>query len=226
LPADPRCDSRDGAEVRGRIAEDRVCTLQHNLHRGIADIFTSRSDRASHGAAPTHARSGEPLHKRLRRGQIEASSSRASHSRSPHARVGAPTARPDGQALARPVPRQANSQSPLRISALPIKWFGDGLPHAYQGHGYGCGRRDSAIAGRRSDNSKIYIPENWHLLSDNCKSDQPAARVSVFFRNNPQARCTQRTLRPLSRIRAELAGEFSLAIRRGFIYESTKERSC
>jgi hypothetical protein len=37
--------------------------------------------------------------------------------------------------------------------------------------------------------------------------------VDAFIVINREVQCTQRILRPLSRIRAELAGEFSLAIR-------------
>src|ERR1700730_4750262 len=52
-----------------------------------------------------------------------------------------------------------------------------------------------------------------------------SAKVNTSFRQRTKVRRTRRILRPLSRIRTELAGEFSLAIRRGFIYESSKEHS-
>jgi hypothetical protein len=38
-------------------------------------------------------------------------------------------------------------------------------------------------------------------------------KLLLLFRHQPHVSCTQCILRPLSRIRAELAGEFSLAIR-------------
>src|ERR1700722_6565935 len=46
-----------------------------------------------------------------------------------------------------------------------------------------------------------------------CKRNSADSKSKYVFRHNPHTRCTRRILRPLSRIRAELAGEFSLAIR-------------
>jgi hypothetical protein len=46
-----------------------------------------------------------------------------------------------------------------------------------------------------------------------CKAQSADSKTKYVFRHNPHMRRAQRILRPLSRIRAELAGEFSLAIR-------------
>jgi len=56
------------------------------------------------------------------------------------------------------------------------------------------------------------------------RSEQ-ARDTNIYFPRAPHTLAIARILRALSRIRAELVGEFSLAIRRGSIYGSIKQRS-
>ena len=55
--------------------------------------------------------------------------------------------------------------------------------------------------------------ESHRVLHIDCKAKPAITTVDAFIVIIREVQCTQRILRPLSRIRAELAGEFSLAIR-------------
>jgi hypothetical protein len=61
------------------------------------------------------------------------------------------------------------------------------------------------------DNSRIQ--KNHRVSLIDCKQNSAGSESNYVFRHNPHMRRIRRILRPLSRIRAELAGEFSLAIR-------------
>src|SRR5580658_9342892 len=59
-----------------------------------------------------------------------------------------------------------------------------------------------------------------------CKRRREVSCKNVYSPRAPRTLDIRHILCDLSRVRAELAGEFSLAIRRGLIYGSIKERSC
>jgi hypothetical protein len=57
--------------------------------------------------------------------------------------------------------------------------------------------------------------KSHRVLRTYCKSKPAISREDVYFLRAPHTRDIRRILRALSRMRAELVGEFSLATRRG-----------
>ena len=91
-----------------------------------------------------------------------------------------------------------------------------------------CGEPERAWSANRieSPTRESLRAKSHRVLRAYCKSKRAVSRENVYFLRAPHTLAMRRILRALSRIRAELAGESSLAIRRGQIYGSSKERSC